>query len=394
MLEKIRVMHIITRLILGGAQENTLLTVEGLQRRDRYDACLVTGPALGPEGELLSRARRNGVNVKLVDCMRRAINPWRDAATYRALCRMIRDYAPHIVHTHSSKAGIIGRLAAKSRGVPAIIHTIHGLPFHPYENAMKNRLYVFLERRAARASDAIITVADAMTRQALAAGVGESAQFQTIYSGLEISKYTPLNAQERDRFRDGLGIPRDAAVICKVARLFHLKGHEFLLRAMKRIVEAVPSARLVLVGDGILKGRLEETAGEMGIRDRVIFAGLVAPDEIRGYVGMSDVVAHCSLREGLARVLPQSMLCGVPVVSYDIDGAREAVIDGETGFLVPPESVDELADAIIRLLTDRALAARMADAGRRRCLEMFDGEKMVNQIAALYERILHGKGIL
>jgi glycosyltransferase involved in cell wall biosynthesis len=392
--ESIKIMHIITRLILGGAQENTLLTVEGLQRRSGHDVCLVTGPALGPEGELLSRALRNGVNVRIIDSMRRAINPLRDLATYKALRRMIKEYAPHVVHTHSSKAGIIGRFAAKKCGVPVIIHTIHGLPFHPYENALKNHLYICLERKAARVSDAVITVADAMTRQALTAGVGEPSQFQTIYSGLETDKYVPLSAGERNRFRNELAIPPDAAVICKVARLFHLKGHEFLLSAMKRIIEAAPSARLVLVGDGILKGRLEETARGMGISDRVIFAGLVAPDEIRKYVGMSDVVAHCSLREGLARVLPQALLCGVPVVSYDIDGAREAVIDGETGFLVPPESVDELADAIIRLLTDRARAARMAEAGRRRCLDMFDSKKMVNQIAGLYERILRRKGIL
>jgi len=386
-------MHIITRLILGGAQENTLLTVEGLQRREGWDARLVTGPALGPEGELLSRAHRNGVNVALLDNMRRAINPWRDAASYRALCRMIKEYRPHVVHTHSSKAGIIGRFAARRCGVPCIVHTIHGLPFHPYESFVKNRLYVFLERRAAKASDLIITVAEAMTRQALAAGVGRPEQFRTIYSGLEVGKYAPLTAEERARFRAELGIPANAAVICKVARLFHLKGHGYLLRAMKRIVEAVPSARLALVGDGILKSELERSAREMGIGERVIFVGLVPPDEIRRCVGMSDVVAHCSLREGLARVLPQSLLCGVPVVSYDIDGAGEAVIDGETGLLVPPESVDELAEALVRLLTDRALAARMGETGRRRCLEMFDSEKMVSQIAEAYERILQRKGV-
>jgi glycosyltransferase involved in cell wall biosynthesis len=162
---------------------------------------------------------------------------------------------------------------------------------------------------------------------------------------------------------------------------------------MKRVIKAVPSARLALVGDGILKSELERSAREMGIGERVIFAGLVPPDEIRRYVGMSDVVAHCSLREGLARVLPQSLLCGVPVVSYDIDGASEAVIDGETGLLVPPESVDELAEALVRLLTDHVLAARMGEAGRRRCLEMFDSEKMVSQIAEAYERILQRKGV-
>jgi len=392
-MKKLRVMHIITRLILGGAQENTLLTVEALQRREGWDARLVTGPPLGPEGELLTRARENGVAVDVIDPMRRAINPWRDLAAYRALCRAIREYRPHVVHTHSSKAGILGRHAAKRCGVPCIVHTIHGLPFHPYETPLKNRLYIFLEKKAAKKCDLIITVADAMTEQALAAGVGERSVFRTIYSGIEIDMFRPLSAKERDDVRRRLGVPPDAAVICKVARLFELKGHEFLLRAMPRIIEKIPSARLVLVGDGVLRGELAETAEKLGMAGRVVFAGLVPPDEMRDYVGMSDVVVHCSLREGLARVLPQALLCGVPVVSYDIDGAREAVIDGETGRLVPPESVDELAEAIVELLTDRGEARRMAERGRRRCLEMFDAGKMADQIALAYERILREKGI-
>ncbi len=393
-MKKLKVMHIITRMILGGAQENTLLTVEGLQKRGGYDVRLVTGPALGPEGELLTRARRSDVAVTLIDSMRRAINPRRDIASYRALCRVMREYRPHIVHTHSSKAGILGRYAARRCGAPCIVHTIHGLPFHPYENPLKNRLYIFLEKKAAKKCDLIITVADAMTEQALAAGVGEREKFRTIYSGLEIGMFEPLSAEERNDFRGRLNIPPDAAVICKVARLFELKGHEFLLRAMPQIRKRIPSVRLVLVGDGILRERLAGMSQRMGLADVVLLAGLVPPGEIRDYVGMSDVVAHCSLREGLARVLPQALLCAVPVVSYDIDGAREVVIDGETGRLVPPESVDALADALVEMLSDREKAARMAREGRRRCREMFDAEKMVDQIADAYERVCREKGIL
>lgn len=386
-MEKLRIMHIITRLILGGAQENTLLTVEGLLRRG-HDVRLVTGPALGPEGSLIQRAERNGVPLRIIDSMRRAVNPWRDFASYVALRRLIGEFRPHVVHTHSSKAGILGRMAAKRCGVPCVVHTIHGLPFHPYEGALRNRLYIYLERRAARMCDLIITVADAMTEQALAAGVGERKKFLTIYSGLEVGMFRPLSLEERARFRAALGLPSDAAVICKVARLFELKGHEFLLRAMPRIIAAVPSARLVLVGDGILRDGLQKMARDAGIAERVIFAGLVPPEEISNYVGMADVVAHCSLREGLARALPQALLCGVPVAAYDIDGAREAVIDGETGRLVAPESVGELAEAIVEMLTDREKAARLAARGRERCLEMFDAAKMTDQIAAAYERIL------
>ena len=240
----------ITEALARACAEADAYVVVGVLERFGSAEVYNSAVLVGPEGELLTRARENGVAVDVIDPMRRAINPWRDLAACRALCRAIREYRPHVVHTHSSKAGILGRYAAKRCGVPCIVHTIHGLPFHPYETPLKNRLYVFLEKKAAKKCDLIITVADAMTEQALAAGVGERSVFRTIYSGIEIDMFRPLSAKERDDVRRRLGVPPDAAVICKVARLFELKGHEFLLRAMPRIIEKIPSARLVLVGDG------------------------------------------------------------------------------------------------------------------------------------------------
>ena len=166
-----RIVHVITRLIVGGAQENTLLTCRGLHESGRYEVTLVTGPAIGPEGELLSQAERSGFEVVVVPQMRREIHPLRDLASLRALRRIIAERRPQIIHTHSSKAGILGRYAAHREGVPIIVHTIHGLPFHPYERWWLNRLYVWLERRAAGWSSQLVSVADAMTEQAVAAGV-------------------------------------------------------------------------------------------------------------------------------------------------------------------------------------------------------------------------------
>ena len=386
-MKPIRVVHVITRLILGGAQENTLLTVEGLDRMPEYEVTLISGPALGPEGELIARARRNNVNLIIVPQMQRAIHPVRDAITLAKLVRLYRRLNPHIVHTHSSKAGILGRVAARMAGVPIIIHTIHGLPFHPYETGLNNLLYKRLERWAARWSQKIITVADAMRGQAVAAGVAAPEKFVTIYSGMEVDTFLAAD-QRREAARRALGIADDEVVIGKIARLFELKGHEYVIAAAPKILHEFPKARFLFVGDGILRQKLQEQAARLGVAERIIFAGLVHPSRIPEMLGAMDLVVHASLREGLARVLPQALLAGRPVVSYDIDGAREVVRDGVTGYLVKPQAVDELADAVLKMLRDPAKARAMAMKGRELFANPFRAEIMVKRISALYRELL------
>ena len=386
-MKPIRVVHVITRLILGGAQENTLLTVEGLDRMPEYEVTLISGPALGPEGELIARARRNNVNLIIVPQMQRAIHPVRDAITLAKLVRLYRRLNPHIVHTHSSKAGILGRVAARMAGVPIIIHTIHGLPFHPYETGLNNLLYKRLERWAARWSQKIITVADAMRDQAVAAGVAGPEKFVTIYSGMEVDTFLAAD-QRREAARRALGIAADEVVIGKIARLFELKGHEYVIAAAPKILHEFPKARFLFVGDGILRQKLQEQAARLGVAERIIFAGLVHPSRIPEMLGAMDLVVHASLREGLARVLPQALLAGRPVVSYDIDGAREVVRDGVTGYLVKPQAVDELADAVLKMLRDPAKARAMAMKGRELFANPFRAEIMVKRISALYRELL------
>lgn len=382
-----KVVHIITRMILGGAQENTLYTVEGLNRLGRWETLLVTGPAIGPEGELLNRAQRTGVRVELVDSMRRAINPVRDAAAYFAIKRILARERPEVVHTHSSKAGILGRAAAAAVGVGVVVHTIHGLPFHPYQNRLVNRAYVALEKWAARRSDHIITVCDAMTEKAVAAGVADPGKFTTIYSGMEVDSFLKATST-RDEVRKRLGVPAGAPLVGKVARLFHLKGHEFLIKAMPAVLARFPDTKFLFVGDGILKDELERQARALGVADSIVFAGLVEPDEVPRMIGAMDLLVHCSLREGLARVLPQALLTGVPVISYDIDGAREVVFPARTGWLLPPGSVAELSAAVVEALSDPAKAREMAGRGREFCMENFTVEKMVERINALYDSLL------
>ncbi|MFW6162015.1 MAG: glycosyltransferase family 4 protein [Planctomycetota bacterium] len=386
----IRVAHVITRMILGGAQENTLLTCRGLHEHPDYEVQLITGPAIGPEGELLSEAERLGIPVTLVPPLRRAIHPWRDLQAALALRRLLRDDKPDVVHTHSTKAGILGRWAARKAGVRVVVHTIHGLAFHPYERWWRNRLYVVAERRAARWTDQFISVADAMTRQAQAAGVGRDRPFETVYSGMEVERFLDAN-QHRDAMRRELGFGPEHVVVGKVARLFALKGYGYVLEAAARLLAAHPEVRFLFVGDGILRPRLEAQAERLGIRDRIVFAGLVPASAVPRYIAAMDALVHASLREGLARVLPQALLAGKPVVSFAVDGAPEVVIPGETGYLVPPKSVDGLVEALADIIEHPDQAAALAARGRALCRDRFPWRKMVAALDRIYRRLL-GRG--
>ena len=388
----VRCIHVITRLILGGAQENTLFTVEGLDRNDRYRTTLVTGPAIGPEGDLITRARENRVDLVVLDSLRREICPSRDLKALRELTRYFEREQPDIVHTHSSKAGILGRMAAKRAGAPVIVHTIHGPPFHPQQNAFSNMLFQWLERRAARYTSRIVSVADAMTRAFVEARVAKPEQFVTIHSGMEVEPFLRENGA-RHRVRGEFGIADDEIVIGKIARLFHLKGHDDVLRAFARIAGRFPRARLLFVGNGVLREDLMAMAQDLGIRDRLTLAGLVPPQRIPDMIKTMDLLVHASLREGLARVLPQALLSGCPVISYDVDGAREVVRNEETGFLVPPRSIDALSDAMARALSDPEAAKRMAQKGRDLFTEQFRTETMVRRIVEVYEEELARRGL-
>ena len=199
-----RVAHIITRMIIGGAQENTLFNCIDLVEEYGDEVCLVTGPATGPEGKLLEEGRAGGVPIKMVDSLRRAIHPRHDYAAYRELCRLLRELQPDVVHTHSAKGGFLGRAAAWKVGVPAVIHTVHGAPFHEYQNPLVRKLYVWLERWAAKRCHHMISVADAMTERMVSANVAPREMFTTIYSGMDVEPFRNCH-KLRDDARAELG---------------------------------------------------------------------------------------------------------------------------------------------------------------------------------------------
>jgi glycosyltransferase involved in cell wall biosynthesis len=381
-----KTVHLITRLILGGAQENTLLTVED-QHRDWHDpVTLITGPGLGPEGSLVQRAEQGGLDLRLIPEFRREIHALRDWQSYRRLIQLLREIQPEIVHTHSSKAGILGRAAAFKLGIPCV-HTIHGPSFYAGQSKLTYGLYRWLETWAAKRCDRLISVCDAMTDQYVAAGVAPREKFVTVYSGMEVDQFLHP-ARSREEVRRGLGFLPDDIVVGKVARLFHLKGHEDVIAAAEQAVRANPQLRFLFVGDGLLRTKLELRITELGLRKHFVFTGLVPPEKVPELIHAMDIVVHTSLREGLARVLPQGLIAGKPVISYDVDGAREVVIPNRTGFLLAPRDIQGLIDAIRQLAANPELRTELGQTGRELCVERFRHQNMTRQLREIYADVI------
>jgi glycosyltransferase involved in cell wall biosynthesis len=381
-----KIVHLITRMILGGAQENTLLSVEDQHYLWHDDVTLVTGPAIGPEGSLIERAREKQLDVRIIPELRREIHPRRDWQSYRRIVRLLFEIQPQIVHTHSSKAGILGRAAAHRLRLPAV-HTIHGSPFHPYQSRLAYEVYRRSEKWAARRCDKLISVCDAMTDQYVAAAVAPRDKFVTVYSGLEVDPFLNL-PRPREVLRGELGFAPEDVVVGKVARLFELKGHEYVIAAARTVVARNSNVRFLFVGDGLLRKALSAEIARLGLAKHFVFTGLVPPERVPEMIAAMDIVVHASLREGLARVLPQALIAGKPVISYDIDGAREVVIPGETGFLLPPRSSAEMADAILQLAADPQIRDRFGQTGRAKFTDQFRHETMTRRLREIYEQVI------
>ena len=395
-----KVTHIITRLVVGGAQENTVATVLGLRHRsadgssassDRIEVNLLSGPTLGPEGSLEPELKKIPGLLTIVPELIRAVHPLKDFLALRHLEKILREQRPDIVHTHSGKAGILGRLAARRAGVPVIIHTIHGPSFGNFQNAAANFIFRAAEKYAARATTHFIVVANAMKDQYLAAGIGRPGQYTKIFSGFPLE---PFLASKNDlELRRTLGINPGDFVVGKIARLFKLKGHDDLFAVAPELVRQNPKIKFLLVGDGEWRGRFENLAKTLRLEKHFIFTGLVPPVEVPRYVGIMDALVHLSSREGLPRALPQALVAGKPVVAYDCDGACEVCLDGQTGFLVQPRDLTTLKNRLLQFASNAELPEKLGRSGQDFVRENFAVEKMVDSIYNLYLKLAAERGI-
>lgn len=373
----LRVLHVITRLVVGGAQENTLLTVCGLRARG-YEVELAAGPEAGPEGVLQVP---EGIVFHRIPTLVREIRPLADLrALWDLYWLMARGY--DVVHTHTSKAGVLGRIAARLAGVPVVVHTPHGHVYHGYGGRVRSRLFVWVERLLARWTDVLVALTESERREHLAEKVGRAEQWCVIPSGVEIERYrkpTPLR-------RSDLGLPEASFVVGCVARLVPVKGIEDAVTATAQLVDLTPPVHLVLVGDGPQRGALQKLAGQLGVRERVHFLGLRR--DVPDLLPVFDILVLPSRNEGMGRVLVEAQAAGVPVVATRVGGVPDLVSEGQTGRLVPPGDPAALAAAIRSLAEDRAALTQMRDAARAHVAECLSAEAMVASLEAVYGRRL------
>ncbi len=382
----IPVLHVITRLTLGGSSENTIASILALEGAG-YRASLAVGLAES-EPPTVADATRRGCRIVDVPTLRREVAPLRDLRALVALARLMRRQRPAIVHTHTSKAGFVGRLAARLARVPAVIHQPHGHIFYGYYAAGRTRLYVALERLAARWSDRIVTLTERGIDEHLALGIGRREQYAWVPSGVPIDEIR-ASAPSREAARRALGVTPDTFVVAAVGRLVPVKGFDLLVQALPRLRAAIPAVRVVIVGDGPERAALMARAERRGVADVLHLVG-AAPD-VAPFLAAADALAAPSRNEGMGRVLVEAMALGVPVVGTAVGGIP-AVIAGDVGRLIPPEDPEALARALAELGADASLRAKLA-AGARDRAEAFSTTVAAQRMREVYDALVREKGL-
>ncbi len=383
----VQVAHIITQLELGGAQQNTLFTVAHLDR-DRFRPYLITHP----EGILVPEAvALKGVKTFFIPELTREINPLMDVKALlriKGILQKIREGdSAVIVHTHSSKAGILGRWAARFAGADAIIHTIHGFGFHDYQPFPVRNLFVLLERLTARITDQFIAVSRANIKKGIDSGIFPKQKSVLIRSGIELKEFTGVRVNRKEKKKE-LGVEPTLPIVTMIGCLKPQKAPLDYVEVAYRVLQE-KKACFILAGDGQLRKRVERRAAQLGLGERFKLLGWRR--DVPEILAATDIFVLTSLWEGLPRVLPQAMAMGIPIVATDVDGTPEAVIHGGNGFIVKPRDTREMAERIIHLLDHPKEARDMGKHGREIVGE-FNIWKMVREQEDLYLKLLREKG--
>jgi glycosyltransferase involved in cell wall biosynthesis len=382
----ISVMHVITRLTVGGSSENTVSMIEQLERFG-YACTLVLGPQ--SEAPTVRDACGRGCRIVELDGLVREVSPARDLAAVVQLYRLFRRARPGIVHTHTSKAGFVGRLAARLAGVPAVIHQPHGHIFYGYWSRPRTALFVALERIAAHWTDTLVALTPREIEENLQRGIGRAPQYAVVPSPVPTQALRQA-APSRVVARARLGLSPDAYVVAGIGRLVPIKGFDLLVGALPELVARVPEAHVLLVGDGVERGALQAQAAALGVAGRLHVGG--ARSDVIGLLPAADVLAAPSRNEGMGRVLVEAMALGLPVVGTRVGGIGDVILDGECGLLVPPEDPGALAEALVELGLDAGRRAKLA-AGARPRAEAFSTPVAAAAMRAVYDALVRARGL-
>ena len=381
-------LHLITRLSLGGPSLNTIDSVVA-QDRAGWRTILAAG-SVGAEISVVDQARSRGCNTVPLPPLTREVSPAKDLRALWEIFRLLKRERVVLIHTHTSKAGFLGRLAAWLARIPMIVHTPHGHVFYGYYGPRLTAFFVRLERLAARITDRIVVLTERGIEEHLARGIGRREQFRVIPSGVDLERIRRA-APPYETARARLGVDSETHLIVGLGRLVPVKGFQSLVKAFPAILSVVPSARLLLVGEGPLHAALLAEARSLGVGDRLEMAG--AQLDPVAFLAGADLVVVPSLNEGMGRVLVEAMALGRPVVATRVGGIPAVVSHGETGLLVPPDDPPDLARAANELLKDPGLRQRMGEAGRRRA-EQFSLAVMESRLLDLYRGLRAEKGVV
>jgi glycosyltransferase involved in cell wall biosynthesis len=383
----LRVLHAITRLTLGGSSENTIASCVALDAAG-YECTLATS-FRESDAASLADARRRGCRVVDLPALGREVAPLADLTALLQIIGLIRRDRPAIVHTHTSKAGFIGRLAAAVARVPAVIHQPHGHVFYGYYGPRRTAVFTALERWAARWTDRFVTLTDRGAAEHLARGIGRAAQYVAVPSGVPTAELRAAAPRRREA-RARLELDPDAFVVVGLGRLVPIKGFDLLVRALPAVVAQIPSVRVRLVGDGAERRHLEALARSLGVAERLALVGEVF--DVVTHLAAADALAVPSRNEGMGRVIVEAMALRIPVVATAVGGIPDVVNDGECGRLIAPGDVDGLAAALIELGRDEALRRKLGEAGEARA-EAFSTAVARAKLLALYAELVRAKGL-
>lgn len=383
--KRIKVLHIITNLAVGGAQDNVLLTIEKLDRA-KYDVSLLTSS----EGEWLERTKNiKNLHLIFVDSFTRMIHPLKDLLTLCKVYSRIKDGEYDIVHTHSSKAGVLGRVAAGLAGVPIIVHSHHGLNFHDYLNPVLRFMFLKLERWLSRISTKLIIVSSSNLQKVLDVKLAPPHKLAKIYYGINFEDFNVrIDAKAK---RNEIGIFGKQQIVGTVGRLCPQKAPQDLIRAIPKVIAANKDVIFIFIGGGQLLPKMRSLSRKLGVDSHVRFLG--DREDIPELLRMMDLFVLTSLWEGMPRALIEAMYCARPVVATAVDGTPELLRNGMFGILAPPKDVEQIASGIITLLKDRERAEQMGQAARNHAANLFSIEKMLTEIEKLYDDLLHQKGL-
>lgn len=388
--EKIRVVRVIARMNIGGPALHASLLTDRLDP-GRYESVLVAGTEEPGEGNYLALQGKSRDHLTVLPALGREIRPWRDLSVLFRLIRLIRRIRPEILHTHTAKAGVVGRLAAWFTGVPVVVHTFHGHVFQGYFSPLKTRVFVGLERWLAGRTDRILTVSETVRTDLLNLEIGTPERVRVIPLGLDLEPYLGCECLS-GQLRLELGLSPDDFLVGIVARLVPIKAHEVFLEAAARLSRQWPRTRFLVVGDGECRPRLQRLAKQLSLADRVLFLGW-RRDLHRVYADL-DVVALTSKNEGLPVSLIEAMAAARPVVATRVGGVPDLVENGVTGLLVPRDDPESMAGAMGSLLQNPGRRKTMGQKGRARVQPAFGAQRLLRDMDRLYVELLREKGLV